>query len=599
VFVQALAAYTDEYLSEDLKADAWEEKPVPFLIGIGPEGSFLGITERFRDETRGKKTFAVPNQLQVPRSPVNRNSGLHPLLAADDIKYVLGAGAWTPPRDEQNATARHEAFVRLIQRAAAETHDPGLAACAIFYQRSDQVQAARDALNNAKPGAVIALSVDGPLVLRPAVRAFWNDHYRRAFGERVAAGGTGECMISGRVGPIAPTHEKIKGTSSLGGQAAGVSLMSFDKPAFRSYGWEQNLNSPVSPDRAMAYVLALNDLLRIDKGHRRDIAGTGFIYWTRKPEQFDPMSIAEQANHEQVSALLRLDPKAAPDPNMFYMAGLSGNGARLQIRYWVAESLSDVKANLKGWFEGLGIIALSGFPAYPPGIWQLRFAIDWEGEPGERRVVALIRRAIEGKSKPLGYDILTAVLARLRHAPEKTSAGPDKQRERFTPARLGLLRLCLNDISKGETYMTEALDTGQNDPAYLCGRLLAEYENLQEAVYRAAGESKINVTVADRYYSLASTNPKIAFPRIEENAKTHFRKLRRDNPGAMVAIERRVIELHEKVGTQFPPMLSLDGQGRFALGYYHQKAERIRQIAEHQERKAAADNGSEQQEQSQ
>lgn len=138
--------------------------------------------------------------------------------------------------------------------------------------------------------------------------------------------------------------------------------------------------------------------------------------------------------------------------------------------------------------------------------------------------------------------------------------------------------------------MTEALDTGQNHPAYVCGRLLAEYENLQEAVYRAAGESKINVTVGDRYYSLASTNPTIAFPKIEDMAKSHFRKLRRDNPRAMRAIEGRVIELHEKLGAHFPAILDLEGQGRFALGYYHQKAEKNRQITEHRERKAA--NGS-------
>src|SRR6202022_1062426 len=122
-----------------------------------------------------------------------------------------------------------------------------------------------------------------------------NEHYRQAFQERVESGGIGECIVSGKFGPIAPTHEKIKGTSSLGGQPAGVSMMSFDKPAFRSYGWEQNANSPVSPERAMAYVLALNNLLRSDKGHRRDIAGVGFVYWTREPEEFDPMAIMDQA----------------------------------------------------------------------------------------------------------------------------------------------------------------------------------------------------------------------------------------------------------------------------------------------------------------
>lgn len=136
--------------------------------------------------------------------------------------------------------------------------------------------------------------------------------------------------------------------------------------------------------------------------------------------------------------------------------------------------------------------------------------------------------------------------------------------------------------------MAESLDTEQSNAAYLCGRLLAEYEGLQETVYRAAGEAKVNMTVADRYYSLASTNPKAAFPKIEDLARNHFRKLRRERPGAMVAIERKVIDLHERIGAEFPAILDLDGQGRFALGYYHQKAERNRQIAEYKDKNEAA-----------
>jgi CRISPR-associated protein Csd1 len=125
--------------------------------------------------------------------------------------------------------------------------------------------------------------------------------------------------------------------------------------------------------------------------------------------------------------------------------------------------------------------------------------------------------------------------------------------------------------------MNPSVDLKQDDPAYLCGRLLAVFENLQESVYSSAGESKINMTVADRYYSLASTNPRAAFPKLESLAKSHLRKLARAKPSWKNAIEREVAELSEKIGTSFPPMLSLDGQGRFALGYYHQKAEQTRQ----------------------
>jgi CRISPR-associated protein Csd1 len=95
MLVQALAEYADSRLSEQLGDPSFEEKPVQYLVEISASGSFLGIVERVQQVQRGKKTFAQPLALTIPKSPVNRNTGLHPLLACDDIKYVLGCGAWT------------------------------------------------------------------------------------------------------------------------------------------------------------------------------------------------------------------------------------------------------------------------------------------------------------------------------------------------------------------------------------------------------------------------------------------------------------------------------------------------------------------------
>ena len=127
-----------------------------------------------------------------------------------------------------------------------------------------------------------------------------------------------------KTGTIAPTHEKIKGVSSLGGQAAGVALMSFDKEAFRSYGWEQNQNSPVSPDRALAYVLALNDLLRLDKGKRKDIAGVGLFFWLRQPAAFNPFEVLDPPDTDTVKAMLAIDPGVVPDKQRFLPRGRFG-----------------------------------------------------------------------------------------------------------------------------------------------------------------------------------------------------------------------------------------------------------------------------------
>jgi CRISPR-associated protein Csd1 len=261
---------------------------------------------------------------------------------------------------------------------------------------------------------------------------------------------------------------------------------------------------------------------------------------------------------------------------MFYMAGVAGNGGRMLIRYWVTETLSAVKGNLKGWFEDLQVEdVFTGKLAESPKLWQLLYAIEREGEPPADRVVALIRRAIAGE--PLGGRILGAALARLRVA----------KSNRLDAVRAGLIRLCLNDgirlRGEGGKLMTAALDTGQKHEAYLCGRLLAVYESLQ---YTASGD--VNQTVADRYFTLASTYPGQAFPKMEDLSNKHLRKLRRDNYGAMVRISQEIDQLHleieEASGFKFPKALDLDCQGRFALGYHHQRAH---QMAQAQAGKAA------------
>jgi len=587
---------------------AWEMKPVPWLLEISRQGTFLNVTQRMKTETRGKKQVQVPQQMDVPRSPVNRNSGEHPLLGTDDIAYVLGAGSWTPDKtsDKEKAEKHHQAFVALIGKAAAETGDTALQSCVRFYANTDQVEKARSALREAKPGTLVALSVGEPLVERESVQQFWRKHYQAAFAGRME-GSDGECMISGKFGPIAPTHEKIKGVSSLGGQAAGVALMSFDKEAFRSYGWEQNRNSPVSPDRALAYVLAFNDLLKQDKGRRKDIAGIGFLYWLRNPADLDALDLMDRADPEQVKRLLSFDPRSEPDANRFYMAAVSGNGGRLRVHHWADLALTQVKQNLKNWHQQLRVEFPWDEPA-PVRLWQLLYALDREGKPDDHTVLALLRRGIEGL--PLGYSVLSKALTRLRHpgvGDARENSG-DKKSDPMSLARLrvpmGLIRMCINDQfrQKGKSEMSEGLDEGCRLPAYVYGQLMAVYENLQwksddaeQKRRRDKTESKepkkeINLTVTDRYFGLASTFPKVAFPRIQDLARAHMRKLRREDPRSANAIDSRIQELYgflePSASGPFLPQLGLEGQGLFALGYYHQKA---RSRSQAQDRKQVND----------
>jgi CRISPR-associated protein Csd1 len=579
MLIQALAAYADSRLKDQMADPAFETKPVPVALEITESGEFVGFVSLQQTVVKGKKTVTQNREREVPKSPVNRNSGTHPLLAFDDAKYVFGPGPWTKANQEKDHQDKHRAFIDLIRTAAEATQDSTLAAFVRFYDNAEALSQAKAAFDPKITGGIL-LSVTGlgAAIDRESVRDYWRNHFEQRSETRNASGGTAMCMISGKIGPVAPTHEKVKGAASLGGQAAGVLLMSFDKESFRSYGWDKNENSPVSPERARAYVLALNDLMGGFQKSRIDHGGVGFLYWTREPGADDPISILENANPDEVRRVLeiRSGTLVLSDPNDFYLLGVSGNGGRLVVRHWVRNSLDTVLKNVGAWFEDQKIVDVlqGGIVGDPPKFWQILRSLTRDGDPPPNQVVELLRRALHGI--PLGGAILATALHRLRVS---------QKVERLRPVRLGLIRLAVNDRSRkeGETKMGESLDVGCQLPAYLCGRLLAVYDGLQ---YAAQGE--VGVTVADRYFSLASTNPMIAFPKIIDLGQKHLRKLRRDNRGAAVAIEREMHEILQQLNggeARFPGQLNLEDQGRFALGFHHQRAASLSRARERREEK--------------
>ena len=110
------------------------------------------------------------------------------------------------------------------------------------------------------------------------------------------------------------------------------------------------------------------------------------------------------------------------------------------------------------------------------------------------------------------------------------------------------------------------LDPTNRDPAYLCARLLAVLEATQRA---ALGD--INATIVDRYFGTASSAPAAVFGKLLRGAQPHLAKLRRDRPGTHRALQQRLEEAQAGLH-HFPKTLTLEQQGLFALGYYHQRA---------------------------
>jgi CRISPR-associated protein Csd1 len=116
--------------------------------------------------------------------------------------------------------------------------------------------------------------------------------------------------------------------------------------------------------------------------------------------------------------------------------------------------------------------------------------------------------------------------------------------------------------------MQEKLDKHSTDIAYRCGRLFAVLESIQ----RAALGKNINAGIRERFFTSASTTPATAFGRLMKMSQHHLSKVRTEKPGLAVVLDKELQALCAEI-PNFPAIFTLEDQGRFALGYYHQKQE--------------------------
>ncbi|HEY1187956.1 MAG TPA: type I-C CRISPR-associated protein Cas8c/Csd1 [Gemmata sp.] len=581
---------------------AFERVPVPYVVMVGEGGSYLGVEERRNFvPVPSRRKGAPPKQepdkghvLSVPRAHGNTATQGFARYFADTLPRVLPVAV--DAKDREKADRSRATFWAQIERAATETDDPALRDLAAFGRqfREDEALAQRIAADVAakSPDAgdrcTLAWDPDkGPTVVeRPAVRAWFSRFLAGLGAERQQAGPVGLCQITGAVGPLPASHPtKFQGVP--GGMSVGVSLVSFDKDAFQHYGLDGAANAGIGYPATEAYSRALAALIQNAVAGNSPtclrVGGALFLFWTRAPARTDFMALLEEPEaktellqqlRDSVTTGQKLD--LEPDPNLFYVLALSGNAARAVVRDYLERPLERVRGCVRAWFDDLRVAdtsrdfqgrARERFP-----LWQLANATALEADRvAPDTHTRLLHAALTGG--PMPDSVLAACLGRLR-VPDR-----DPNRTPFTAPRLALVKLCL--IRKGVS-VSETLDPGEKHPAYLYGRLLRVFEEVQ---YAALGD--VNANVVDKFYGTFSAAPALVFARLFANAQNHLRKLRGDKPGPFVALDRRLTELCAALPPA-PPRgaLSLADQGRFALGYYHQKAQTQAEIAERKAEKA-------------
>jgi CRISPR-associated protein Csd1 len=586
---------------EQLMAElAFELQPVPYIVKLGPAGEYLGIEERrgmIAPPSKGKRP-AKPKpdkgkELSIPRP---HGAATNPGFAryfVDSLPRVL------PISDEKKSVASRATFWQQIHDAAADSHDEALAAVAAFGRQLEVepqlAERLRRDLEQHKTGpsdrCTFAWDPDaGRTILeRDTIRHWYRRFFTNLSSEKQEAGPIGLCQVTGKVGPLPKSHpQKLSGIPN--GLATGVSLVSYDKDAFESYGLDRAANAGVGHYAADAYLRALTALIgnRL-KGNPKTslkVANVLFLFWTREPSDTDDLMQLDQPTPEEVARLMESAERGraptATDVNQFYCLGLSGNAARAIVRDYLEAPLPDVRINLGRWFRDLRIadatIDGQGQPTSLFPLWQLASATARDSDDVSPELPPqLLEAALRGD--PLPDSVLAACLRRLRaeHGPQQ-----------FRPARMGLVKLCLNRFHfQGDSAMTEELDPNRTaDRAYVCGRLLAFLARCQ-----SPKDFGTSAQILERYFGAASTSPRSVFPTLLRLNRHHIAKIRDEMTGFAFNLEAELesLLLPLREGTEtpdFPAILSLPEQGRFALGFYHQRADYRRASADRKIREA-------------
>ncbi len=584
MILQALMAYAER---DNLGDPDFQAVDVRWQISLTASGSLAAPPIPWWENPEAENPR--PKKLIRPfTSPNELNQGTKSHFLCDTLER---SALFLDPTAAEKAASRkvqHGYFKQLLAEAAAAcpTEAPRLNTWLHFLNDPNSLQSLHDELvkTKAKPADNVVFTIDGwnPLESGP-LKQFWRRRRGQASAGVVRTRRV--CIATGEMSETLDTTEKIKGVP--GGLATGTNLISFDKDSFCSLGLEQAQNAALSAAAELKIRSALNQLIENSRAQGLVFNDTVHLHWSRQPMEMDPLDPLITGDPLAVEKLLKSVRDGRQllglDANAYYCLSLSGNGGRIVVRDWLASSVPEIERHVAEWFEDLALIEVDGsgvkrdfkFGALLYGLVRAELA-----ELAPQIPTELLHGALRGRSVPLPQSALAAALRRQQL----------DQDNKLNPARLAIIKACLIRSPNAqnqkpptkETTMTESLNLESPDAAYLCGRLFAVFDRLQ---YLALGG--VNAGVVERYYASASTTPALVMGRLFRNAQFHLAKT---EGGVGTNVQKDFETITSALGSQFPAALDLEGQGRFALGYYHQKADYRRRTAERKESAAVAGN---------
>ena len=581
MILQALTAYYEQLVRQGkLSAPGWDDSfKVSYELRLNDAGQLVSVLDLRTETKMGKKTVLAPRAMRVPAHE-KRSSGIAANFLCDNSTYLLGADEKGKP--ERSADC-FKACAKLHHAILDGVDSPAARALLAYFDSWDPAQAAahpllaeqwKEITGNANLifGYEAADHSHSFVNDDLAIQNAWQAHYN----DRSADSDMGQCLITGKYAPIERTHPNISGVP--GAQSSGAALVSFNAPAFCSYGHEQGDNAPVSKYAAFAYTTALNRLLA-DRSHCKHVGDTTILCWAENAEPVyqDAMSMflfgADEAagiQESDVQAALKrlsagqtvpfLEKELSPDQH-FYLLGLAPNAARLSVRFFLRDTFGSFAQNLQKHAEEMEIDCSEKEKFRTLPIWAVvnettRTVPGQPAKPSPQLAGDLLRAVLTGGRYPA--TLLNGVTLRIR-------AEQNVTRGRAAVIKAYYLRNYPTVLNK-EVY-TVSLNETTNVP-YLLGRLFS----VLEAVQKAANPG-INTTIKDRYFNAACATPGMSFPTLLRLSQKHLRKL---NDGLATHYDKQITELMAQLPESgFPARLSLPDQGKFAIGYYHQTQKRF------------------------
>ena len=579
MILQSLVAYYEELLAQGkISAPGWDDTfKVSFQLELDDTGALIDVIDVRELMPVGKKQLLRPTAMQVPAHKL-RSSGISANFLCDNTTYLLGADDKGKPERAKSCFA---ACAALHHQLLDGVDDPAARAILAYFDswKPEYTRAhplLKDRWEALTANANLVFCYDGeagrrPVTENPKIRAAWQQAYQAESPETVYA----RCLVTGQVAPMAATHPMLKGIR--GAQSSGASLVSFNAPAFWSYGHEHAENAPVSEYAAFAYTTALNALLA-DREHCKTIGDSTVVCWAENAGTAsadlgicalfgtaENTGVQDEDLKKSLALLAQGKPcewlgeTLLPEQHINYL-GLAPNAARVSVRFYLRDTLAHFAAHIRAHQAALEIV--NGWPAF--SIWAL--------------ARETVRRKSDGKyedpAPQLAGDILRAVLSGGRY-----------------PATLlngVMLRIrAEHDVTRGKAAILKAYYTRNHAPQcpkevltvelneqcsyqpYVLGRLFAVLEMIQ-----SDANPGIDATIKDRYFNSVCATPNVIFPTLLKLAQKHLKKIERDRPALFRRDQTQLCELMGRLTAELPAHMTLPEQGAFTIGYYHQTQKR-------------------------